>query len=266
MAWSDDGDVRVNGRRPLRSGATRKLVSRPRLLLGPEPEPLWQLIAADTNIVTEVIYTAGGPEPWQIIPSCKHHIVELVINGQRRDLRVLENKQQALTQAMAWYRQYQSPYHRLAQRLMVPDTIAARSVLGVKLPNNGQSVVCELFAFHNGDKWQVLINADTRPLLTRVYQTEDDAVLDAWSLAWKLQGHASPWPAPWLKTPAVVLRAMERYERVPTIPPSRPLTPEEGAGPAAGLPEIPPPDQEVPQPFKLLHFAPVPRRTHGSQR
>jgi hypothetical protein len=191
--------------------------------MGPEPEPLWQRISPDGSTVTEVLYVAGGSmssgsEPWHT-PVHRHFIIELLVSGQRRDLRVLKTKREALLQAMAWYRQYESPYYRLAMRLHVPDALARQGVLGLRLPSNGQSAVCELFAFYSGDAWIVLINADNRPILTREHRTEEAAMLDAWGLAWKLQGHALPWPASWIPAPPIVLHAMARYDRVPTIGP-----------------------------------------------
>lgn len=191
-----------------------------RLLVGPHAEPLWQRMTSDTRTITEAIYSDICPEPWQILPTPRHFVLDLVINSQRRETRVFHTKQEALTQGMAWYRQYASPYHRLAMRLHVPDAIAARGTLGVQLPKNGQSLVCELFAFHNGSCWQVLVNADSRPLFTRDYRTEAAACLDAWGLAWKLQGHALPWPAHWLPTPPIARKAMERYDRIPTVSPA----------------------------------------------
>lgn len=267
-----------------------------RLLLGPHPEPLWQRLTTDTQTVTEAIYTDVGQEPWQILPSPRHFVLDLVINSQRRETRVFHTKQEALTQGMAWYRQYASPFHRLAMRLHVPDTIAARGTLGVQLPRNGQSLACELFAFHNGRCWQVLINADSRPLLTREYRTEAAACLDAWGLAWKLQGHALPWPAHWLPTPEIVRKAMARYDRIPTVAPPDDAGADEASGMvggeadlaavASGLEEAAgqqgragsgagerdasatdkedesadPGERGGTRPFRLLHFAPPPHK------
>ncbi len=265
-----------------------------RLLVGPHSEPLWQRMTSDTRTITEAIYTDICPEPWQILPTPRHFVLDLVINSQRRETRVFHTKREALTQGMAWYRQYASPFHRLAMRLHVPDAIAARGTLGVQLPKNGQGLVCELFAFHNGSGWQVLVNADSRPLFTREYRTEEAACLDAWGLAWKLQGHALPWPAHWLPTPPIVRKAMERYDRIPTVSPagagvSDARTPAGATGAARARGRAAPPSmpgagravddgveenesavgagdygdggfEGATRPFRLLHFAPPPQK------